>query len=218
MHSENTPLQSYPLTWHEKDANVLSGPEVSPEALSGLIARCTADPSNPDELALYVRIKTLGVDAFFRQSPGLLVSQGAFLEKYLECGNATEAAQGTTDRSPQTARLWARVFLAFVGAWLERERQYRRDDDARRVACEESCGRKKFPTSSGTGVLTKGAKTRKLDHPDWTRCMDCPSKRIDVDVATRGPGCDAPNGRQPARPVPVVEALPKASKKRKPRA
>lgn len=155
--------------------------------LKSLIERVVECSASPDEIELYKKVYVECVDAYFSAAGYSKCRRHEFVEDFLLHGNASESAR-RFEMSDRTARDWATDFCAFASHWLRWRDECDKDDEARDLQCSESCGRKHFDGTTGGDKRTSGAKTKKLDRPDWTRCMDCPRRRDDVAVVMRGPG------------------------------
>jgi len=175
------------LTITEKKSTVFSGPEVSLSELQALVVSVLNCSAAPDAIAVYERLRGGAVDAYFASANYKKSGRYAFLDLFFAGQTITQASQASGIHR-DTGLTWVHDFCAFASHWLRWRDECDRDDEARDLQCEESCGRKHFDSTTGGDKRTSGAKTKKLDRPDWTRCMDCPRRRDDVAVAMRGPG------------------------------
>jgi hypothetical protein len=175
------------LTITEKKSTVFSGPEVSLGELQALVVSVLNCSAAPDAIAVYERLRGGAVDAYFSSASYKRCNRTQFLDRLFAGDEIPQAsAQVGIDRT--TGWRWATDFCTFASHWLRWRDECDRDDEARDLQCSESCGRKHFDGTTGGDKRTGGAKTKKLDRPNWTRCMDCPRRRDDVAVAMRGPG------------------------------
>lgn len=161
--------------------------EVSPKSLASLIKKAASCSAAPDEIALLAQLKDECLTAHLLANGAAKFRRGPFLQKFFECGDTDQVAT-EAQRTQRAIQLWVADFCVYATGWLIRQAEYRRDDEARDLQCSEACGRKHFDGTTGGDKRTSGAKTKKLDRPNWTRCMDCPRRRDDVAVAMRGPG------------------------------
>lgn len=165
----------------QKGATVFSGPEVSLSELQALVVSVYENTAKPDAIAVYQQIKIGAADAYFRSANYKRSDRSTFIQNILDGFTVADASKNVGIHR-DTGYSWINDFCSFIGSWLRWDAECKRDNEARQVACEESCGRKKFPNPSKSGKLTSNQNTKKLDRPDWTRCMDCPVRRADVDV------------------------------------
>jgi len=154
---------------------------VSLSELQALVVSVHENTATTDAIAVYQQIKLGAADAYFRSANYKRSDRSTFVQNILHAMSVADSAKSVGIHR-DTGYSWANDFCAFVGPWLRWAAECKRDNDARLVACEESCGRKKFPRPSKSGKLTSNQNTKKLDSPDWTRCMDCPVRRADVDA------------------------------------
>lgn len=176
------------LTITEKKSTVFSGPEVSLSELQALVVSVLNCSAAPDEIARYERLRVGAVDAYFMSASMRKCNRSSFLDLFFAGQDIPQASEHVgIDRA--TGWRWATDFCTFASSWLQWRDECDRDDEARDLQCEESCGRKHFDdVSHGRPNNRSLQHAGKVDKPQWTRCMDCPRRRDDVDMVTRRAG------------------------------
>lgn len=170
------------LTITEKKSTVFSGPEVSLSELQALVVSVLNCSAAPDAIATYEQLRVGAADAYFASAGFRKCDRSSFLDLFFTGTSVADAAQAC-GVARMTGYRWLEDFCAFATHWLAWDAECKRDDEARDLQCEESCGRKYFDDVTGGGKRTSGARTAKRDRPNWRRCMDCPRARADVDMA-----------------------------------